>query len=784
MIRDLSRSRAFLAGNGAFREDSGILSMLPEAEASLQAMTALLGSEQCGWPADRITTLVDAATPSEFSIALHTAAQSAQDVLLVYYVGRSLRTARGELALAMRDTLPAAGLLRSTGLLYDQLIELLTQSPAATKLLILDCATSVPSRVVGQPGPIGLDGRPLVGDYRAIGAGLRVEFASPDPARPVVSPFTAALVDAVRAGIPGQSIWLTTDQVFASARGRMFAAGLPEPASVGAPNSPVYVFARNAAVGGQLEILEAQGPLFLSSGPLPTQVPVPVPVPMAAQAPDPGWTFPPAQTTTGPVPAPNPRGFSRRNLLIGAAAVIGVAAVGTAAALVVSSKGGGGSGSGGGNVAATLNLPDAATAETFTASGTPLALVDAGATIIGAFYKTDAKGDAAGGCEVFAWKASDGSAAWHTTLPGTSLEVIAQENLVICTVSNGTQGDVIYAFDPATGAQQWKYSDGSSYLAASMGTGSTIYVGTNSSAGASGTVIALDLPSGNVLWTSSAITGFVGYPGVSGTDIIVAASTVAAPNACYLYSFDQVTGTQNWATTAMAGFDVQGYYQGSTVLALCTLSEGTNVDDFSAVVVGIDQATGDQLWQHAVGGTEAEVQPMLSGESLLLFEDPGGSAAATLVCVDPTTGDQRWKFTVAPKTTAYLGGDFEVSGGVVYAFDYPSASTEPTKLSALSLTDGTVHWSSAIAGNTPQDVLFSDGLALVPGYNSNTKGTGTGDCQLSIFELSSGALARQPVPLPGCVDIGGSLISGKNLYILGESSSSTTSGYTLFTYSI
>jgi len=784
MIRDLSRSHAFLAGNGAFREDSGILSMLPEAEASLQAITALLGSELCGWPADRITTLVDAATPSEFSIALHSAAQSAQDVLLVYYVGRSLRTARGELALAMRDTLPAAGLLRSTGLLYEQLIELLTQSSAATKLLILDCATSVPSRVVGQPGPIGLDGRPLVGDYRAIGAGLRVEFAAPDPARLVVSPFTAALVDAVRAGIPGQSIWLTTDQVFASARGRMFAAGLPEPASVGAPNSPVYVFARNAAVGGQLEILEAQGPLFLSSGPLPTQVPVPVP--MAAQAPGPGWTFPPAQTgpVPGPDPAPGPGRFSlsRRNVLIGAAAVIGVAAVGTAAALALSSGGGGGGG--GGNAAATLDLPDAATAETFTASGTPLGLVDAGATIVGALYKTDAKGDAAGGCEVFAWKASDGSAAWHTTLPGTSLVVIAQDNLVICTVSNGTQGDVIYAFDPATGAQQWKYSNGSSYLAASMGTGETIYVGTNASAGVSGTVVALDLPSGNVLWTSSSITGFVGYPGVSGTDIIVAASTVAVPNACYLYSFDQATGTQNWATTAMAGFDVQGYYQGSTVLALCTLSEGSNVDDFSAVVVGIDQATGDQLWQHAVSGTEAEVQPMLSGDSLLLFEEPGGTAPATLVCVDPTSGDQRWKFTIAPKTTGYLGGDFEVSGGVVYAFDYPSASTEPTKLSALSLTDGTVHWSSAIAGNTPQDVLFSDGLAYVPGNNSNTKGTGTGDCQLSIFELSSGVPARQPVPLPGCVDITGSLISGKNLYILGESSSTITSGYTFFTYSI
>jgi outer membrane protein assembly factor BamB len=801
MIRDLSRSRAFLVGNGVFRGDSGI-GALAGAEASVRAFEALLRGELCGWPAGSISTLVDAATPSEFSIALHAAAQSAQDVLLVYYVGRSLRAQNGGLALAMRETVPALALLASTAVLHEQLVELMAQSPAATKLLILDCATSVPPHATAQSAPIGLDGRPLVGGYRGIGAGLIGDGSTVQEASVAeVAPFTRALIDTVNAGVPGQPLWLTTDQVFASARNRLYAAGLPEPASVGAPNAPVFVLARNLAVTEP----EPQGPLFvdpgasgISSGPVmpagpgvptgpsvsgattpaPFAAPYPQPVlgptaQMPTPTPPPNWVYPPVPgQVPGQPPAGQP-GISRRNMLISAAAVVGLGGVGAGVYLATRSSG---------SSSASVSLPNTATAHSFTASGTTYQLVDTGSTVAAAFYKLDSKGDAAGGCEVFAFHAADGSAAWHQSFPGTSVDVFVQGGLLICTVGTSAQGDTIYALDPATGTQKWKFQDGSSFLDADQNPGSAIYVGSNTTGGTTGTVVALEAATGALLWRSASIDGFIGTPAVSGTSVVVGVSTLATLSSCYLYSLDQAGGAQNWATKGMDGFTVQGFCQGSTVLAVCTVTSTTNTDDYDAAIHAINPSTGGVLWQHTVTGSDAYVRPVLSGSSLFMYEAPGGTAASTLVSVDPATGAEQWSFTVAPKTPASVGGTFAVTDGVVYAFSYPSATATSAKLCALSPADGSIRWSSALGYSSPQEVLFADGLAFVPGNDADAKGTGTGGCALSVVQTSSGAQARQPVPLPGCLGIVSSLISGKNLYLLGQGATGATSDYTLFTY--
>ena len=456
--------------------------------------------------------------------------------------------------------------------------------------------------------------------------------------------------------------------------------------------------------------------------------------------------------------------------------------------MLATRSGGGGGGNKSVTTAQGVTLPDSATAHAFSASGYTLGLVNAGATIAAGFYVTDSSGSGAGGCEVLAWNVSDGSVAWHTGLPGESLNVFYQAGSVICTVSLASQqGDVIYAFNPATGAQKWKYSDGVSYLDASPGTGSTIYVGSNPTTGTTGTLVALDAASGSPVWRTAAIDGFVGTPGVSGTDVVVDVSTVSTTSECFLYSFDQATGNQNWVTSSMAGIDVEGFYQGSRIVAVSTVTgDSSSADDFTAVVYGIDPASGGALWQHPVSGTSVEVIPEFSGDSLLLLEQPGGTAASTLVCVDPASGDQKWSFTVAPETPVYAGGDFGVSKGVVYAFSYPPTDAQPTKLNAISLTDGGVHWTSSLVNSSPGDVVFANGLAYVPGSDYDSKGNGIGDCNLSIFDASSGAEARQPVPLPGCVNLDGALVVGKSLYIIGQSSRSTTSstGFMLFRYAL
>ena len=52
MAGDLSRSRAILIGNAAFREPR--IPDLPAARTCVAAMRELLTGDLCGWPADRI----------------------------------------------------------------------------------------------------------------------------------------------------------------------------------------------------------------------------------------------------------------------------------------------------------------------------------------------------------------------------------------------------------------------------------------------------------------------------------------------------------------------------------------------------------------------------------------------------------------------------------------------------------------------------------------------------------------------------------------------------------
>ncbi|MGO9782217.1 MAG: hypothetical protein ACLPKE_35515 [Streptosporangiaceae bacterium] len=65
MARDLSRSRAILIGIGTFA-DRKRLPDLPAA-GCVSAMADLLAGELCGWPADRIVTLQDIASPSDLA---------------------------------------------------------------------------------------------------------------------------------------------------------------------------------------------------------------------------------------------------------------------------------------------------------------------------------------------------------------------------------------------------------------------------------------------------------------------------------------------------------------------------------------------------------------------------------------------------------------------------------------------------------------------------------------------------------------------------------------------
>lgn len=246
MTHDFSRSRAILIGNGAFT-DPGIPD-LPAAPDCVGAMAGLLGDELCGWPAERVTALVDVATPSELARRLVPLMREAEDVLLVYYVGHGLRTSEGQLALALGETERHPEMLPYTGMIYGDLARIMRGSRAATKLVILDCCHA---ELGGKANHIlqsadAFDAHPVDGLY-FIGASAKDKSAKA-PLDGGLTYFTDAFVRVVRTGLPNLPPTLRLDQIFLALRDTLVRADQPEPVQSSIRDAQHFVFARNAAV--------------------------------------------------------------------------------------------------------------------------------------------------------------------------------------------------------------------------------------------------------------------------------------------------------------------------------------------------------------------------------------------------------------------------------------------------------------------------------------------------------------------------------------------------------
>lgn len=245
-LPDLARSRAVLIGNGTYAEHPRIPN-LPGARACVQAMTNLLIGSLCGWPADRVTALVDLAVPSALAVRVVDAVADAEDVLLVYYVGHGMRTFDGQLALALADTRPHPESLPYTAMLYPSLASILRGCRATTKLVVLDCCHAElgsQANYVFQSADLA-EAYPVDGLY-FIGASARDRKAKA-PVGGGLTYFTDAFVTTVTAGIPHQAPTLRLDQIFLELRARLLRANLPEPVEAGTRGAHQFPFARNAA---------------------------------------------------------------------------------------------------------------------------------------------------------------------------------------------------------------------------------------------------------------------------------------------------------------------------------------------------------------------------------------------------------------------------------------------------------------------------------------------------------------------------------------------------------
>ncbi|WP_030621062.1 caspase family protein [Streptomyces fulvoviolaceus] len=220
-LPDPARSRAVLVGVSSYLQ----LESLPAVANNLPALAALLTSP-ASWdlPASHCTVVAEPDTAPAMLDAVQQAADSAEDTLLVYFAGHGLLDGRGELFFG----LPGAVAGRShTGVTYQSLREILTDSLAQRFVIVLDCCMS--GRALGTMSS---------GDVLADQAGIEGSYllaAAPDNGLALAPPgaahtaFTGELLRILRHGVPGQARDLDLDLVYRELRTTLTAQGLPQP---------------------------------------------------------------------------------------------------------------------------------------------------------------------------------------------------------------------------------------------------------------------------------------------------------------------------------------------------------------------------------------------------------------------------------------------------------------------------------------------------------------------------------------------------------------------------
>lgn len=246
-LPDYADSKAILVGVSSYLDPG--FTMLPAAANSLLSMQALLADATlCGWPPGSIEMRHNPANTGHFAHQLWRVAEQARGVLLLYFVGHGTISRRGRLCLTLTDT-DAAG-AEFTGLEYAKVRDILLDSPAQTKVVILDCCYSgrAIEALAGQEDYFA-DNTETRGVYTLTAADRIAHVVPLEQQRDACTSFTTEFVDLVRTGIPRGPRLLSLNLLYWHLAHRLLMRNLPRPNQRGTDTADRLLFARNAAFG-------------------------------------------------------------------------------------------------------------------------------------------------------------------------------------------------------------------------------------------------------------------------------------------------------------------------------------------------------------------------------------------------------------------------------------------------------------------------------------------------------------------------------------------------------
>ena len=248
-LHDYSRSRAVLMGTAKYEN-------LPDIEAARDRLDRIGGPLEgplCGWSADRITRLPDEHIPGELFDLLITLYEHVTDVALFYYVGHGQTDSENELCLGLVGSRTEPNRRAATSLPFAAIRRALNGSPAATKIVILDCcfaglaAQSSNSLAAPRDEVIELTGGSGAYTLAATAANLPAHYDN-TPGNPWPQTFfTQYFIDAVEDGIPGEPSGLRLHSLFVRVHDKLATDGRTPPVQRNVDAARDFVFAHNAA---------------------------------------------------------------------------------------------------------------------------------------------------------------------------------------------------------------------------------------------------------------------------------------------------------------------------------------------------------------------------------------------------------------------------------------------------------------------------------------------------------------------------------------------------------
>src|SRR5215472_16456123 len=221
------------------------------ARNSFDAMRSLLSDPAlCAWPPEKIVAIANPISAADLATSIADLAEGTTGVMLLYYVGHGVLSARGELCLTVTSTRPDRP--KISGLPWDTVSDVLRGCPAQTRLAILDCcfAGQAIEALSGDGDPGLADIVHVEGVYTLTATTRNSPAHVPPPGQQdtACTSFTAELRDLVRSGIPGKPPQLTFGDIYPVLRQRLRAKGLPAPRQHGADAARQFSFTANAAI--------------------------------------------------------------------------------------------------------------------------------------------------------------------------------------------------------------------------------------------------------------------------------------------------------------------------------------------------------------------------------------------------------------------------------------------------------------------------------------------------------------------------------------------------------